>query len=29
MDFAENPDLGGEYNKHYVMLLQKGGKERT
>ena len=27
MDFAENPDLGGEYNKHYVMLLQKEAKK--
>lgn len=27
MEFAENPDLGGEYNKHYVMLLQKEAKK--
>ena len=27
MDFAENPDLGGEYNKDYVMLLQNEAKK--
>ena len=27
MDFAENPDLGGEYNKEYVMLLQNEAKK--
>ena len=27
MEFAENPDLGGEYNKEYVMLLQNEAKK--
>ena len=27
MDFAENPDLGGKYNKEYVMLLQNEAKK--
>ena len=27
MDFAEDPSLGGEYNKDYVMLLQEEAKK--
>ena len=27
MDFAEDPSLGGEYNKDYVMLLQNEAKK--
>ena len=27
MDFAEDPSLGGEYNKDYVMLLQDEAKK--
>jgi len=27
MDFAEDPTLGGEYNKDYVMLLQDEAKK--